>query len=137
MNVEDRMKRTLKAMREDNVIDRDKYNEYVQAITCWVEYIQRLEKENEKQKKKISELESELSVKENSTRGKYDLVGLAPIEVANILIYAEGEYERNSVGKAIFGTDKGRYNLFDVSELRQIAEHLLVYCNYQKENGEE
>lgn len=65
MNVEDRIKRTLKTMRENNVIDRDKYNEYVQAITCWVEYIQRLEKENEEQKKKISELESKLSVKEN------------------------------------------------------------------------
>ncbi len=133
MNVEDRIKRTLKTMFETNAIDRDKYNTYVHKINCWIERIDRLEKENEELKNKISELESELAAKENSARRKYDLVGLAPIEVANVLINAQGEYERNSVGKKIFGTDKGRYNLFDIPELRQIAEHLLVYCNYNSE----
>ncbi len=142
MNVEYRMKRTLKAMREDNVIDRDKYNEYVQAITCWVEYIQRLEKENEEQKKKISELESELSVKENLNKTEngiceeIELSGLTPIEVAEKLINAESEYETNIIQRAFGAGEKEKYNIFSVSELRQIAEHLLVYCNHNSEGAE-
>lgn len=56
-----------------------------------------------------------------------------PIKVADMLINAEGEYEQNPLAKAFCGTDKGTYRIFDISELRQIAEHLLVYCNH---NGE-
>lgn len=70
MNVEDRMKRTLENMRESNAIDREKYNEYVDAINCWIEQIERLQKENEEQKSKISALESELSIKENYYKDK-------------------------------------------------------------------
>lgn len=56
-----------------------------------------------------------------------------PIKVADFLINAEGEYEHNPLVKKICGNDKGAYRIFDISELRQIAEHLLVYCNH---NGE-
>lgn len=56
-----------------------------------------------------------------------------PIKVADFLINAEGEYEHNSIAKALCGEDKGTYRIFDIGELRQIAEHLLVYCNH---NGE-
>lgn len=56
-----------------------------------------------------------------------------PIDIAKDLINAEGEYEHNPITKKICGTDKGTYRIFDASELRQIAEHLLVYCNH---NGE-
>lgn len=59
-----------------------------------------------------------------------------PIKVAEMLINAEGEYEHNSLVKAISGEDKGTYRIFDISELRQIAEHLLVYCNHHREVGE-
>ncbi len=59
-----------------------------------------------------------------------------PIKVAEMLINAEGEYEHNSLAKAISGEDKGTYRIFDISELRQIAEHLLVYCNHHREVGE-
>ena len=57
---------------------------------------------------------------------------LEPIGVANIIINAEGTRE-NLFGRI---TGKGAmetYRIFDISELRQIAEHLLVYCNH---NGE-
>lgn len=63
-----------------------------------------------------------------------DFLPREPIKVADMLINAEGEYERNPIEKAFCGTDKGAYRIFEVSELRQIAEHLLVYCNH---NGEE
>lgn len=45
-----------------------------------------------------------------------------PIDVANFLI--------NGLGAS------WHYDSFDVSELRQIAEHLLVYCNHNKEEEE-
>lgn len=56
-----------------------------------------------------------------------------PIDIAKDLINTEREYEHNPIAKAFCGTDKGTYRIFDISELRQIAEHLLVYCNH---NGE-
>lgn len=59
-----------------------------------------------------------------------------PIKVAEMLINAEGEYEHNPLEKAFCGTDKGTYRIFEISELRQIAEHLLVYCNHNKEEEE-
>lgn len=62
-----------------------------------------------------------------------DFLPTEPIKVADMLINAEGEYEHNSLAKAFCGTDKGTYRIFDVSELRQIAEHLLVYCNHNEE----
>lgn len=65
-----------------------------------------------------------------------DFLPTEPIKVADMLINAEGEYEHNAVAKAFCGTDKGTYRIFGVSGLRQIAEHLLVYCNHNKEEEE-
>lgn len=65
-----------------------------------------------------------------------DFLPTEPIKVADMLINAEKEYEYNSVVKKICGTDKGIYRIFDVSELRQIAEHLLIHCNHNKEEEE-
>lgn len=59
-----------------------------------------------------------------------------PIKVADILINADGECEHNLLMKSIFGKDKGTYRIFGVPELRQIAEHLLVYCNHNVEAEE-
>lgn len=71
------------------------------------------------------------------TKGKLtDFLPTEPIKVAEMLINAEGEYEHNPVVKKICGTDKGTYRIFEISELRQIAEHLLIYCNHNKEEEE-
>lgn len=59
-----------------------------------------------------------------------------PIDIAKDLINAEGEYEHNPLAKELYKEDKGTYRIFDVSELRQIAEHLLVYCNHNSEAEE-
>ena len=45
-----------------------------------------------------------------------------PIDVANFLI--------NGLGTS------WHYDSFDVSELRQIAEHLLIYCKHNQEEEE-
>ena len=53
-----------------------------------------------------------------------------PISVAQTLISAKRSYELSAEEKQRSGLEKGYYHIFDVSELRQIAEHLLVYCNH-------
>lgn len=73
-------------------------------------------------------------IKELENRDIAEFLPTEPIKVAEMLINAEGEYEHNPITKAFCGTDKGTYRIFDISELRQIAEHLLVYCNH---NGED
>lgn len=86
--------------------------------------------------KKIEELKvenAELHCEMQAMKVFPDEIPTEPIKVADMLINAEGEYEHNPITKAFCGTDKGTYRIFDVSELRQIAEHLLVYCNH---NGE-
>lgn len=65
-----------------------------------------------------------------------DFLPTEPIKVADMLINAEGEYEHNPIVKKICVTDKGTYRIFEISELRQIAEHLLIYCNHNKEEEE-
>ena len=86
--------------------------------------------------KKIEELKvenAELHCEMQAMKVFPDEIPTEPIKVADMLINAEGEYEHNPIVRKICGTDKGKYRIFDVSELRQIAEHLLVYCNH---NGE-
>lgn len=52
-----------------------------------------------------------------------------PICVAEMLINARKEHECSSLEKLVTEKDKYMRNMFGVSELRQIAEHLLVYCD--------
>lgn len=56
-----------------------------------------------------------------------------PIKVAEMLITAKGECEPLHIGNDVF---KDTYRIFDASELRQITEHLLVYCNHNVEAEE-
>ena len=52
------------------------------------------------------------------------------IEVANFLINEEYECEIPFTGRK---TNRRKY---DIEDLEQIAEHLIVYCNHNKENDE-
>ena len=56
-----------------------------------------------------------------------------PIKVAETLIDATGTYKTNSLSRAFGAGATGIYNLYSKSDLRQIAEHLLVYCNNAEE----
>lgn len=58
-----------------------------------------------------------------------------PIAVAEMLINATEKYEHNAFTKSFTGNEQGAYNIYGISELRQIAEHLLVYCNNNKDEG--
>ena len=56
-----------------------------------------------------------------------------PIKVAEMLIYATETYETSSLAKRLGAGDTATYKLYSNADLRQIAEHLLVYCgNYEE-----
>lgn len=99
--------------------------EKIQDLACENMKLQ-CERNDYKTKSEFLEVER-MRVKKNEFA---DLLPTEPIKVADMLINAEGEYEHNSIAKALYGEDKGTYRIFDISELRQIAEHLLVYCNH-------
>lgn len=52
-----------------------------------------------------------------------------PIKVAGMLIDAQDTYKTSSIARALGAGHTETYNLYSKSDLRQIAEHLLVYCN--------
>lgn len=80
MKVQDIMKKKLKNMRESNDIGENEYLAYVAAIDVWLESICKLSE-------RITELESELSIKENLLKIKNGLTGkiLFPCESAKII----------------------------------------------------
>ena len=56
-----------------------------------------------------------------------------PIKAAEMLIYATETYETSSLAKRFGAGDTATYKLYSNADLRQIAEHLLVYCgNYEE-----
>lgn len=57
-----------------------------------------------------------------------DFLPTEPIKVADMLI--------NTHGRDLYENSAYYSKIFDVSGLRQIAEHLLVYCNHNKEEQE-
>lgn len=54
---------------------------------------------------------------------------IEPIKVASMLIDATETYETSSLAKRFGAGDTATYKLYSNADLRQIAEHLLVYCN--------
>lgn len=79
--------------------------------------------ENRELKQRISELDKELDSKEMEIE-----IPLTPIEVANYLI------NHTKHADAVLFLPERDAATFDVSELEQIAEHLFVYCKYNREN---
>lgn len=90
------------------------------------------ERNDYKSKSEFLEVER-MRVKKNEFS---DFLPTEPIKVAEMMINSEGEYEHNPLAKAFCETDKGTYRIFEISELRQIAEHLLIYCNHNEEAEE-
>lgn len=82
---------------------------------------------------KPDEFEKVLKQKAESYNTIADYLCDEPTSVAQTLISAKRSYELSEEEKQRSGLEKGYYHIFDVSDLRQIAEHLLVYCNH---NGE-
>lgn len=96
------------------------------------------ERNNYKSKSELLEVE-EMRVKINEIA---DFLPTEPIKVADMLISATYTRKKGNMEMAMcraFGnnTDMAVQSVYSVSELRQIAEHLLVYCNANGEDGNE
>lgn len=61
----------------------------------------------------------------------------SPIECATLLIDSCFEYDASSFQRAFGMGEKACDKRYSVSELRQIAEHLLVYCKHNEESENE
>ena len=61
-----------------------------------------------------------------------DFLPTEPIKVADMLINAEGECEPLIIGESEY---KDTYKIFQMKDLNQIAQHLLVYCEHNAEEN--
>lgn len=99
----------------------------------------RLQCERNDYKSKAEDLEAEkmeIKIHEFS-----DFLLPEPIKIADMLISATYTRQKGSMEKALhkaFGNNSDTVieNVYSESELRQIAEHLLVYCGHSEGNGE-
>lgn len=78
---------------------------------------------------KPDEFEKILTEKAEGYKTISDFLPEEPIEVASMLIKSMDERSKPHDGLI--------YLHYNISELRQIAEHLLVYCNANESEGEE
>lgn len=105
---------------DSNTVKFSSVKQFAEYIKCFytvnLDYIQKVLQGNEES--------------ENNFENVTDFLPTEPIKVAELLITTKGECEPLHIGNDTF---KDTYRIFEVSELRQIAEHLLVYCNH---NGE-
>lgn len=62
---------------------------------------------------------------------------VSPIECAEMLINANYKYDTPDFLKRIGGPKEQYIAVYTPKELRQIAEHLLVYCNYNEGDDED
>lgn len=90
--------------------------------TEYLAEIAKLEEKNSWMEQRIEELESEI--------GEMNYVPNDPIGVAKWLIEASFEYEILDFLKPIFKKEKEVAKRYSISDLEQIAKHLLVYCEH-------
>ena len=78
----------------------------------------------------IEELKSELEAKVDFETDRLVKLPFDPLETANMLINATYKDEIPFLERQF---DR---NVYDINDLEQIAEHLLVYCKHNKEDEE-
>lgn len=93
---------------------------------------EKYEKQIEDRKRQVEELKNHIdSLKAElaESQGKKTELPNEPIKVAEMLIDAQGTYETNIIQRKFGAKEIETYTMYSKSDLRQIAEHLLVYCN--------
>ena len=79
---------------------------------------------------KIAKLESELEAKVDFETDRLVKLPFDALETANMLINAK------YIGEIPFLEKQVVRNVYDIDDLEQIAEHLLVYCKHNGEDDE-
>jgi hypothetical protein len=85
---------------------------------------------DKKFKDEIKQLKHELEEKCNFETDRLVKLPFEPLETANMLINATYKAEIPFLERQV---DR---NIYDIDDLEQIAEHLLVYCKHNKESEE-
>ena len=86
-----------------------------------------MKNENESLKQRIEELESRKTIE----------LPFDPLKCANYLINATYERETSGFERALYDVaDKVSADRYDIDDLEQIAEHLLVYCKHNRSENE-
>lgn len=114
--VEEKVFQDFMGIREFDGEKYVKYEKYQQIV----DELSEKQYELDNLKIKVSDIENQ--------NGKRELPK-EPIKVAEMLIYEKITYETSSIARAFGAGDTGTCNLYSNSDLRQIAEHLLAYCN--------
>ena len=78
----------------------------------------------------IEELKSELEAKVDFETDRLVKLPFDPLETANMLINATYKAEIPFTEKRV------NKNVYDIDDLEQIAEHLIVYCKHNREDEE-
>ena len=89
-----------------------------------------LRKELRESKACITQLKNELQKKCSFETDRLVKLPFDPLETANMLINATYKAEIPFLERQV---DR---NIYDIDDLEQIAEHLLVYCKHNKEDEE-
>lgn len=59
-----------------------------------------------------------------------------PIKVAEMLISAETEFQNSQIAIALGGPKKLYCHLYSKADLREIAQHLIAYCEHYEDKEE-
>ena len=81
----------------------------------------------------IEKLKSELETKVDFETDRLVKLPFDALETANMLINATYSRKTSNVEKAFTGCNAAKEDIYSIDDLEQIAEHLLVYCNHNKE----
>lgn len=91
------------------------------------ELLSKEQQENGSLKERIKELETEIEIREKHKENKSsDIDTSTPLDCANSLINHYTHLE------AFFIAPERYEKTFNIDELEQIAEHLLIYCKHNK-----
>ena len=84
-------------------------------------------------KDEIRQLKHELEEKCRFETDRLVKLPFDALETANMLINATYSRKTSNIEKAFTGCNASKEDIYSIDDLEQIAEHLLVYCNHNKE----
>ena len=106
------------------------YDKVVDELESSKSYITQLKHDAKEMEEKIAKLKSELEEKVDFETDRLVKLPFNQLETANMLINAKYKAEIPFLERKV---DR---NVYDIDDLEQIAEHLLVYCKHNKESEE-
>lgn len=116
---------TLDFSEHDKAVMSEMHNQLSNMNT----QLEKLRQENNELEIELAELREEKQIEHELAKE----LPIDPIDVASYLINATRTYETSSIQKAIGMGDTDTYNAYDISDLRQIAKHLMIYCEENEE----